>query len=358
MGSNNSVLIDIHLDRTNPLYYAGETVSGTINVHFKAGQIKVDEIILLLSGEVGYTTTRSVNDSNGSSHTETHYHTKSFLKIKKIVESPQPEQKVLVYYPGDYSWRFDIVLPAHLPPSLNLPRSYPHVRYYLKLVMDKPWYKRNTKEILYLTVFPRVNIMQNPQLLVPTLFSNHNRKDVTLKGNINKLAYLQGEIITGTLDIINPRHTVLKQVKLSLFQYYTIQNNSKQETIVEIILPIFAHQTDEQIMDKFSLTIPSIPLAPSYEFHGDFDCKTFVDVSYGLEFHVKAEGMFTNFNVTIPITIVTESNMDSTKYELDQTMNFSQNSLSYYPQMSNDNSTNPPPSYNSIAFHDYPHKFL
>ncbi|CAF1238335.1 unnamed protein product [Adineta steineri] len=289
MGSNNSVLIDIHLDRTNPLYYAGETVSGTINVHFKAGQIKVDEIILLLSGEVGYTTTRSVNDSNGSSHTETHYHTKSFLKIKNIVESPQPEQKVLVYYAGDYSWRFDIVLPAHLPPSLNLPRSYPHVRYYLKLVMDKPWYKRNTKEILYLTVFPRVNIMQNPQLLVPTIFGNHNRKDVTLKGNINKLAYLQ---------------------------------------------------------------------APSYDFHGDFDCKTFVDVSYGLEFHVKAEGMFTNFNVSIPITIVTESNMDSTKYELDQTMNFSQNSLSYYPQMNNDNSTNPPPSYNSIPFHDYPHKFL
>ncbi|CAF1485855.1 unnamed protein product [Adineta steineri] len=302
------VLTDIHLDRTNPLYYENETVSGTINIHITAGQVKVDEINLSLSGEIGYTTTSTDTDRDGSSRTKTEYHTKSFLKIKKPVQSPQPEQKVLVYYPGDYSWRFDILLPAHLPPSLNIPQRYPHVRYYLKLVVGKD--KRHINNIVYLTVFPRVNIMQNPQLLVPTLFNNHNRKDVTLKGIINKLAYLQGETITGTLDIINPRQSVLKEVKLSLFQCYRIENNWKREIITEIILPLYAHRNYEQVMGKLSLPIPPIPLAPSCDFHGSFDYKTFINVSYRLEFHVKAEGMFTNFKIPIPIAVVTESNMN------------------------------------------------
>ncbi|UJR11493.1 hypothetical protein I4U23_015673 [Adineta vaga] len=48
--------------------------------------------------------------------------------------------------------------------------------------MDKPWYKRNIDETLYFTVFQYVNLMQNPQLLISTVFGNQNRKDVVLKG--------------------------------------------------------------------------------------------------------------------------------------------------------------------------------
>ena len=329
MGSSNSVCINIRLDRTNSFYFAGESVSGTINVHIKSGDVKVDEIILLLAGEAGYTTTRTVQDTNGS-HTVTDYHTKSFLKLKEVLESPQSGQKELIYSPGGHSWRFDILLPPELPPSLNDPRSYPHVRYYLKLVIDKPWYKRNIKEILYFTVFPHANLLHDSSLLTSTLFGNHNRKDVTLKGNINKLAYLPGETIMGTLEITNPRRILLQQMKLSLIQYYHIECNTKQETIIETILPILDCRNDEQIMENFSLTIPFIPLAPSYDFHGGFDHKTNVKINYSLDFHVKVEGMFTNFNVPIPITLATESGSDSNQYQLNQTMNFSQNSPSYY----------------------------
>ncbi|CAF0815406.1 unnamed protein product [Adineta ricciae] len=352
MGSNHSVQINIHLDRANSFYFAGETVSGTINVRISAGQIKLDEILLLLAGESGYTTTHTVTDSNGSTSVVINYLTKSFLKTITTIESPSSEQKKLIYNPGSYSWHFDIPLPSQLPPSLNLPQSYPHVRYYLKLVMDKPWYKRNATEILYLTVFPRMDLLHDAQLLTPTLFSDHNRNDVTLKGTIHKLAYLPGETITGTLEIINPRRSVLKQIKLLLIQHYKIECNTKQEKLVDIILPIVDHRNDEYIMDKFSLTVPSIPLPPSYDFHDGYDHKTHVNIHYNLEFQVKIEGMFTNFDIPVPITIASISDMNSNNYEPHRNMNFSQNSLSYYPEIDIDDKTNPPPSYDSIVFHD------
>ncbi|CAF0937716.1 unnamed protein product [Adineta ricciae] len=349
MGSNHSVQINIHLDRTELFYFAGETVSGTINVHINEEQIKFDEIILLLAGESGYTTTRTVTDSNGTMHRDTDYHTISFLKSRMIIESPPLGQKYLIYNPGDYSWRFDIPLPSQLPPSLNQPQSYPHVRYYLKLVIDKPWYKHNVSEFLYLTVFPRIDLLQSAHLLTPTMFSKQNRKDVTLRGSMNKLAYLPGEIITGTLEVNNPRRSLLKRIELLLTQSYKIESKTKQEKIIHTILPIVDHRNDEHIMDKFSVDIPFRLLPPSYDFHNGYDHKTHVNIHYSLEFQVKVEGTFTNFDISLPVTILSDSNTNSNSSESHQTTNFSPNSLPHYPEIDINDKTDPPPSYDSIV---------
>jgi hypothetical protein len=350
MGAGNSVGIDIDLGRTNSYYFAGEVISGTVNIKIKEGHIKVDEIFILLTGEAGYVTKRTVQNTNGAVvRVDTYHHNKSFLNVKKLLVSPESGQKELVYNTGDYSWRFEIPLPVQLPPSINQPNKYPHVRYYLKLVIDKPWYKTNTNEILYLTIFPQVNLMHNPQYLMAVSFDNHNRKDITLKGSINKQGYIPGETVTGTLEIENPRRILLKKVHLSLVQQTQIEPNPHQEIIFETNLPTLDGRNDERIMEKFSLAIPPSQLAPSYSFCGGFGHTVTVSVNYCLKFDVKVEGMFTNFDAIAPIILGTESDAKSNQHQLDQTRNFSPYTHSFYPQINADDSTPSPPSYDSIS---------
>ncbi|CAF3707777.1 unnamed protein product [Rotaria sp. Silwood1] len=189
-----------------------------------------------------------------------------------------------------------------------------------------------TNETLYLTVFPRVNLLNNPQCLISSVFGNHNRKDVTLKGNIYKLGYVPGEMITGILEIENPRKILLKQVYLSLIQHYRIECNTGKETIIQTILPTIVNTKQEHITEKFSIAIPLTYLAPSYEFHGGFQHMANVHVNYILEFDVKAEGMFTNFDVNIPITLATESDTNLNEYKLNHPTNWLPNSISYHPE--------------------------
>ncbi|CAF4021812.1 unnamed protein product, partial [Rotaria sp. Silwood1] len=291
MGSSNSVNITINLYRTNPFFYAGESVTGTVSVNIKEGHITVDELFIVLKDETGYTTTHTIHESNGSTRTETHYHhTIVFFSEKNIFERPgSGKKKESVYLSGQYLWRFDIQLPPQLPSTTNESHNL------------------GTNETLYLTVFPRVNLLNNPQCLISSVFGNHNRKDVTLKGNIYKLGYVPGEMITGILEIENPRKILLKQVYLSLIQHYRIECNTGKETIIQTILPTIVNTKQEHITEKFSIAIPLTYLAPSYEFHGGFQHMANVHVNYILEFDVKAEGMFTNFDVNIPITLATES---------------------------------------------------
>ncbi|CAF1355067.1 unnamed protein product [Rotaria magnacalcarata] len=75
MGSNNSVHITISLDQSNRFFYAGERISGAVHLNINEEPVELKEIFILLNGETGYTTTRTVWDSNGSTSTETDYHT-------------------------------------------------------------------------------------------------------------------------------------------------------------------------------------------------------------------------------------------------------------------------------------------
>ncbi len=100
-------------------------------------------------------------------------------------------------------------------------------------------------------------------------FDHHNRKDVTLKGSIKKQGYIPGQTMIETLEMENPRRVLLKKLHLSLIQQVQIESTPHQEIIIETNLPIFNSKNDERLMENFSLTIPSLPLAPSYLYCGD-----------------------------------------------------------------------------------------
>jgi hypothetical protein len=345
MGNSNSSAITINLDRTNLFYFTGETVSGTAGINVLEGKVEADEIYIQLTGEIGYTTTRTVSNGRQTS-TRTEYHHVPFYSAKAVFARPEVGQKEIVLGQGQYSWPFQILLTDYLPPTLNQPLTYPHVRYYVQVVIDKPWYKPNKRETKYLTVYPRVNLLHNPQCLQANIFGNHNRKDIILKGTLNKLGYVPGELIIFTLEIENPRTVLIKNIEALMLQSYQIGRNSRGYTIFQTVLPNILNSKDPQMRETFSIVIPSVPIPPSYQFQGGLRTAAFVNLHYMLRFAVKVEGMFTNFDVNIPITLGTEPNPDLTQQ---QTFNPLIVSYSSNPEQSMFSDSDLPPNYDSAV---------
>lgn len=307
MGATNGTQVNIHLDRENPFFYAGERISGTVDMYIKEGQVEADEIYIQLQGEAAFRTIRTVYDYQGRLRTETDYRNTVFLKEKSVIERPVPGQNELIYPAGQYSWRFDIAIPNPLPPTLNGRMKYPHVRYHLGFVIDKPWYKPNKHETVPLMIYPYINLSNNPQYMSPSLFANNNWKDVTLRVSLDRLGYVPGEMITGTVEIENPQRLLLKEIHATLAQHNKVHDQRIKEKVFDTHLSTIVFTKEEHTIERIALPIPYKYLAPSFVFHGGYGYSYGVDVEvfYMLEFTVKAEGIFTNFEINMPITIGT-----------------------------------------------------
>lgn len=347
MGCGISSVIVINLHRNNNLFYfSGECISGTVKLNIIEEKLEANEIYIKLTGEIGYTTT-TVSTAKGGPTRQTEYHHVPFYSAKVIFAQPQPGQNQLVYDQGQYSGPFQILLPEYLPPTLNQPQLYPHVRYYLKVVIDKPWYKRNKRETKYLTIYPRVNILQNSLCLVSTKFRTQNRKDITLRGSLNKFGYVPGELIRVTLEIQNPRRVLIRHIDLSMFQLIQIGPDTRGSSLFNATLPKIVNLKDEQIYETFSIPIPDVPSPPSYQSQEGVHKVVIVQNRYFLRFTVRVEGTFTTFHVDVPIIFGTEPTPD-----LSQQQTFNSLLVAY--------STNPeqlmltddgdsPPSYESVV---------
>ena len=340
MGSGSSVnKITFDLYQENSFYFTDQIISGIVNWNNDADNIRVKEIYILFQGEIGYTTTRTVREKGGGTRRQTQYHHIPFYSSKVSFIKPQLQEEPLVLNREQYSWPFQFSLTNHLPPTVNLPQSYPHVRYYLQVVIDRrPWYKPNIRELRYLTIYPHVNLLANPQCLQSTIFGNHNRKEITIKGIINKTGYIPGESISLTLEIENPKQVSIRLIDLLIFQSYEIGATACRHNIFQTTLPNIQDLKDREIRGACSVTIPFTLLPPSYHFQGGLQRTGLANIHYFMKLAVKVEGMFTNFEVDIPIIIGTEPG----SYQNQQ--------LNSNPQMvphsSNDNQ---PPSYDCVV---------
>jgi hypothetical protein len=345
MGCGNSSTITTDLERTNMFYFTDEIISGTVNLNVTKGKVEADEIYIQLTGEIGYTTTRTTTDSQGRYRTQTDYHHVPFYSAKAVFAQPKPGEKQVLLGEGKYSWPFQIPLTDHLPPTLNQANSYPHVRYALQVVIDKAWYKANKRETKYLTIFPRVNLLQNPQCLSSVIFGNHNRKDITLKGTLNKTGYIPGELINLTIEIENPQRITIKHIDCSLLQSYRIGQNSRGHNIFQATLPNIMSTKNEHIKEVHSIQIPSTMFPPSLQYCGGIQTAAFVDLRYMLRLAVKVEGMFTNFDVDIPIIFGTDPSSNPNHQETFNPTHFSYLSN---PEQSLSVDHDAPPSYDSV----------
>ena len=347
MGNSNSGAIGINLDRNPLVYYTDEILSGSVNLNITEGNLTVDEIYIKLTGEIGYTTTKTIISGNGQSSIKTEYQRASFYSIKVPFTRSQRGEKGLILNSGEYSWPFEIPLTNSLPPAISQPEHYPYVCYRLQVVIDKPWYKPNTRQTKYLTIYPRVNLLSNPQCLTLTRFGNENRKEINLKGTINKTGYVPNESINILLEFENPQKVLIKHIDLSLFQFHQIGPNTSENTLFKITLPNILNTKDSQIRETFSILIPLRLIPPTFYFHGGIDTPTTVNIHYSLRFEVKVSGLFTNFDVNIPIIIGTEPKPDLNQQTTSSSLMFPY-SFDVEQSIFDDHDDDPPPTYDSV----------
>jgi sporulation-control protein spo0M len=145
MGNANSV-INVTLDQTQPaIYFAGDIISGQVHFNITERTNKIDEIYLSLTGDVGYTITRTVRMQNGQIERKTDCHNVRILGQKFLLGRPMFNEQtnkemnlheITTLEPGQYRYPFSIRLPEDLPPSLH-PEDYPFVRYQVQVCFNQ-----------------------------------------------------------------------------------------------------------------------------------------------------------------------------------------------------------------------------
>jgi sporulation-control protein spo0M len=139
---NGSSLINVTLDQTQPgIYFSGDIISGQVHFNITERTKKIDEIYLSLTGDIGYTTTRTVRMQNGQMERKVDCHDVRILGQKFLLGRPMINEHTnreisstdsTTLEPGQYKYPFSIRLPEDLPPTLH-PEDYPYVRYQLQV---------------------------------------------------------------------------------------------------------------------------------------------------------------------------------------------------------------------------------
>ncbi len=200
-----------------------------------------------------------------------------------------------------------------MPPSLTFStNSKTYVKYYIQIYVEKSYFKSDSQKIYPLTIYPDVNLSHIlKKSKEPPSFSGKNRKDVQLDGYVLRAGFLPDEKISIHINLDNPKQSTIKRIEAVLTQYRQIGRDNNEDTIFCVNLPDINEFNGSKYERTIDLAIPSQHLAPSYQFKVYCNQKSFpIITKYELELKVKAHGVFTDFEVKVPIFIGTELSTD------------------------------------------------
>jgi hypothetical protein len=252
----------------------------------------------------------------------------------------------LTLYRGEHSWPFEFGLPQCLPPS-SVPSTvlYPYVKYYTRIVLDKPWYKPNAKQVYTLTVFPHVSLSQIANAQQPVPFTHLNRKKVHLQGYLIQGGVMPGGKLSLDVHIQNPKRSEIKRIEATLIQHRQVAQNHQSEIIFRMDLPGLFEFSQTEFRRTFELDVPFTYLAPTYTYMPQC-CGSSLGIGfhYELKLEVKARGLFTDFKVSIPVIVGTEQTSAPDQQQL--VHNAAEMAIAGLPAYNYDE---PPPSYESVV---------
>ena len=137
------------------------------------------------------------------------------------------------------------------------------------------------------------------------------RKDMTVKGTIHRSGLMPGGQTTVSVEIDNPQKLVIKRVDVCLVQRYSIEQNRRRLELMRLTIPQLINANHEHIDTSCPITIPK-GIPPSYNFRGRGGRSlVHVNIFYDIKLEVKARGLFSDFDLQVPIIIGTDSENDS-----------------------------------------------
>jgi hypothetical protein len=218
--------------------------------------------------------------------------------------------------------------------------------------MEKKWYSADAHHRHPLRIHPRVNLYQliNSQCAVKF---DTKRKDIIVKGVIKRSGVVPGEQTTIFIEIINPNQLTIKRVDMCLIQRYEIEECRRRLEILRLSIPQLSNTSNEQIETTCSMTIP-LGIPPTYNFQSKGSRSNVqVNIHYDMKLEVKAKGLFSDFDLQVPIIIGTDSTVHSSYPHVPPTsgtpldLNAIDNIV-----VEEDNDGGSPPTYESVCYRD------
>ncbi|UJR10985.1 hypothetical protein I4U23_015169 [Adineta vaga] len=209
---------------------------------------------------------------------------------------------------GTYTWPFEFHLPQDLPPSSS-PNSiaYPHIKYYVRMVVDRPWYKPNMWKTCPLTIFPQSTISQQiNELQQPLFFGEQNRKQLRLEGYLYTSSIVPGQSLSFQFTLYNPERTTIKKIKASFVQCRQANHDSRQDVIIFTDLPGLNEFNDTNLQRNFEIPVSSDYLTPTHTFTTLYQNYSYsFALRYELKLEVRPHGAFTKFEIKLPVIVRT-----------------------------------------------------
>lgn len=341
MGNGNS-LINLSFDpQASGIYHAGDLVSGQVHFQLREAASPIEEVFLSLTGDVGYTTTRTVRMQNGQIERKVDHHDVRILSQRFLLGRPMMNNQLIPNHvktlqPGQYTYPFAIRLPDNLPPTVH-PEDYPYVRYQLQILIEKKWYHADDRHRYAIRVYPRVNLLHISNAQSAVKFGTKH-KDTTIKGLLPRAGLIPGEETKLSLIVENPSRLAIKHVDLCLIQRYEIEQNRRRVELMRFTLPQIQNCAEQHMEVNSAFVIP-LGIPPSFHYVSkNTRTVVHVDLHYDLKLEIKAKGFFTDFDLQVPIIIGTQ---------------LSESASASSTRHVNENIELPPPAYETVVRSSY-----
>lgn len=140
---------------------------------------------------------------------------------------------------------------------------------------------------------------------------------MTVQGTIHRSGLIPGGQTTISIEIENPERLVIKRVDVCLVQRYSIEQNRRRLEIMHSTIPQLINVDNEHINTTCPITIPK-GIPPSYNYRGRGGRSlVHVNIFYDVKLEVKARGLFSDFDVQVPIIIGTNLGDPSASMNMD-----------------------------------------
>jgi hypothetical protein len=125
-----------------------------------------------------------------------------------------------------------------------------------------------------------------------------------------------GEQTMISLEIYNPNHLTIKCVDVCLIQRYDIEQCRRRLAINCVSIPQILNVDNEHIQTTCPIKIP-MGISPSYNYRSKGGrSSVYVNIHYDIKIEIKAKGLFSDFELQVPIIIGSDSTNQSSSINM------------------------------------------
>ncbi|XP_064641439.1 arrestin domain-containing protein 3-like isoform X2 [Lineus longissimus] len=343
--------LDIVLDNPSAIFRPGDKISGTATLELME-ESPVYGVRLWIYG----TGDTMWDEVKGSSRGGRFQYERYIKELITLYGKPPDNRNPLVEFKlvaGQHSYKFEYQLPHTLPSSFEMPHGglgQGRVHYHMKLQVDSPNRAVNqTKEVNF-RVLGHLDLRKDRHVLQgPVEMSGEKTLGclcciagtIICCARLDKNGYVPGETMHIDIEIINNSSADIITSSVTFEQHTTLFAQAVTRSVSSCIFSISGATIKPGDTGMYHDVIHIPPLPPSR-----LDGCRLVDIEYMIHVRIEPSGMYSNFELDIPVIIGTEPLEGSFRYVSEvipcyASFNFSTGDICEYETTNPEGATSP-----------------